>query len=281
MNNEISIIAPSKNIDGFKDQFDKGLEILISSGFKIAFDQTAEIDYSNFNNKIDIINNTLESGASITWCAVGGDSCFDILDSINYDKIASDKLLIGSSDNTHLVLAVYLKTAIKTIFGPNVVNLSNLRKKSINQCLDYIRNIQKFEYPKEMTVIKPGKTSGVLFGGNLFALNNTIEKYPVYSLENIILFFEEIEDEVSNIKREIERLKSSAIIGKINGLVIGNLISKNSDEIIAELVKSEFAEFNFPIAKVNYFGHNVKEFYPLPIGVEAHLDTSKNLFALI
>jgi len=281
MGNSISIITPSKSVDGFKNQFNEGLKILVSAGLKIAFNQTEKPNYSDLKNRVGIINRVLKSNSSIIWCAVGGDSCIDILDFINYDEIASDKLLIGSSDNTHLLLAIYLKTGVKTVFAPNVVNLPSLEKKSIDRCIDYALNVQKFEYPNKMNIVKPGKTTGILFGGNLFAFNNIIEKYPADNLEDIILFFEEIEDEASDIKQEIKRLKSSPIFNKVNGIVIGNLVSKNSNEDPVKNIKSEFAEFNFPIIKVDYFGHNVQEFYPLPLGAKTCLDTANRHFALI
>lgn len=278
---KISIINPSNGLKQFRDKFEDGLKFLLSNQLEVKHNQADETGSNNFKSKIEIINKLLKTGPSIIWCAVGGDSCEEIIDFLDYDKIKTDSIIIGASDNTHLVLAVYLKTKINTVFGPNVVNLSTLNQKSVDQCIKYALGRQAFEYPTKMNIINQGEAQGILLGGNLFCLNNIIEKYSTINLENMILFFEEIEDEVSDIKKEIRRLKSTSILNKVSGLVIGNLVSEQSNDNLMEIIKSEFAEYNFPIIKVDYFGHNVKEFYPLPIGVRAQIDTTKNLFTLI
>lgn len=276
-NAKVSIIAPSKSIDLFKDQFDRGVEILTSNGFQIKFNQGGD---QNLKYKIDAINESLQDDSPIVWCAVGGDSCFEILDLIDFDHINQNKILFGSSDNTHLVLVASLQTTLKTVFAPNVVNLPSLSKESLDHCFDYARNLKKFAYPRIMEIIRPGKASGVLFGGNLFALNNIIEKYPTEKLSDIILFFEDIEDEVTEIEEQIKRLKANFDMKKVNALVVGNISLIKKDKNIIELIKSEFDGYGFPIIKVDYFGHNVKEFYPFPIGSKASLDTSKKIFTL-
>jgi len=230
--------------------------------------------------KIKKINQSFTDDSGIIWCAAGGDSCFGILDHIKYGKIISNKLLIGSSDNIHLILAVYLKTGLSTVFGPNIVNLPSLDRGSVDSLFEYIRNIQDFKYPSAMEIIKPGDAEGALFGGNLFALNNILEKYPTDKLNDLILFFEDIEDEVIEIGREIRRLKTSPILNKIKALVIGNIVTQKTKETVIDIIRSEFCEFDFPIIKVNYFGHQTKIFYPIPIGKNAHLDTSQKVFCL-
>jgi muramoyltetrapeptide carboxypeptidase LdcA involved in peptidoglycan recycling len=69
-------------------------------------------------------------------------------------------------------------------------------------------------------------------------------------------------------------------------MVVGNLSdcmdkkykedNRPIDEIILELTK----EYNFPIIKVPYFGHDVSDFYVLPIGITSEINTKTNKFKI-
>ncbi len=50
---------------------------------------------------------------------------------------------------------------------------------------------------------------------------------------------------------------------------------------IKDIILERTAGFDFPIVKVEYFGHDIDDFYPLPIGVEAKIDTDENKFSII
>jgi len=63
-------------------------------------------------------------------------------------------------------------------------------------------------------------------------------------------------------------------------MVIGGVKSDQDPIQLFDMVVNEFKNYNFPIIKVDFFGHYTKEFYPLPIGRHAVIDTSTNRFAL-
>ena len=81
--------------------------------------------------------------------------------------------------------------------------------------------------------------------------------------------------------------KLSGNLEKISAMVIGNLSKcrdeKNEsnnrpiEEIVLELTKG----YNFPIIKVPYFGHDTSDFYTLPIGAVAEIDTTRKEFKII
>jgi muramoyltetrapeptide carboxypeptidase len=267
-NPKVSVIYPSKPIEQFQNEFNKGIDILLVNNFIVENNEKFSLT-TEPSLKAKAINACFKDEAlDILWSAVGGDQCESLIEKLDFGLI-KDQKLIGSSDNTHLILSAYLKTGSVTYYGPNIINLPELSLHSLTENFSFLKNETELNYPSRMAVIKKGNADGILFGGNLFALNNIIEKYSIDQLDKLVIFFEEIEDEVTNIEKEITRLKSSGILKKTKAIIIGNLISKEPLDI-----GQKFADYDMPIIKVDYFGHKVKDFYIFPIGRKVSLDTS-------
>jgi len=71
------------------------------------------------------------------------------------------------------------------------------------------------------------------------------------------------------------------VFEKISGMVVGHLsdcVDKKypkDNRLIADIVLERTAGHIFPILKVEYFGHDIKNFYTMPIGCEARLDAKE------
>lgn len=53
-------------------------------------------------------------------CAIGGYNCIELLDKLDYSIIKNNpKIIMGYSDNTALLNAIYKKTGLVTYLGPN------------------------------------------------------------------------------------------------------------------------------------------------------------------
>lgn len=273
-NKNISVIYPSKSIKEFKQQFNEGVNILEKNNFRIFKNENDSL-ITDPDLKALAINNRFGEGKQILWSAVGGDKCESLIGKISFDLLKNEKI-IGSSDNTHLILAAYLMTGKITYYGPNIINLPQLNQKSLMSNLNFLSGNSSLTYSAEMTVINDGRASGILFGGNLFALNNILEQFSTDRLKDLVIFFEDIEDEVTNLNKEINRLKTSEVLKKTKALIVGHVISDKFSNL-----KEELADYDFPIIKVDYFGHQVKDFYIFPIGRRVLIDTSLKELKLI
>lgn len=84
----------------------------------------------------------------------------------------------------------------------------------------------------------------------------------------------------------LQNLRLTGMFEKIKGMVIGHLsecIDKKYPEdnrSIEEIVLERTAGFNFPIISVEYFGHDIDNFYSLPIGENAIINTEEKEFSV-
>lgn len=281
----IGVIAPSRPFSNYQSDFDNGIKYLKNLGYKIELSQNIHERFyysaGTAKQRVDDLNSMFankEIKAII--CAIGGISSNQLLPYLNYDLIKKNpKIFIGYSDITTLLLAIYNKTGLITYHGPDVCDISNQNTQAIDNLLNIISQKQT-TYPKEMTVIKEGRGKGKLIGGNILISNALLgtEYSPEYN--NAIWFWEAVNEPPAKLDFLLNQFKLSGNLDKISGMVIGYLSectdkkypqdNRPIEEIILDLTK----EYDFPIIKANYFGHDIKNFYTFPIGIEATLDTN-------
>jgi len=282
----IGIISPSGNIKGEEKNVQVAIDFFKKRGFKIkigdCFNKKTYSSSGTRYERVKEINKMFaDSEVRVIFCTIGGDTANQVIDLIDYSLIKKNpKPIIGFSDNTHLLIAINKKTGIKTFHGPNLSTISNLTKDSLEQMFNVLSGkIFDTDFFSECDVIKEGKTRGLLIGGNLLIINalNKTEFSPDY--KDKILFWEDIDEGLSDIEYQLYQLHLSGILGKISGMIIGHIENPSKDsrpfrEIVLELTK----EHNYPILKTDCFGHGIEKFYTFPIGSEVKIDTDKKFF---
>jgi muramoyltetrapeptide carboxypeptidase len=288
----IGIIAPSRPIN--EKEILPCIKILETRGFKVKFGKNIykKSYYSAGSTKeraSDLNTMFKDKKVKAIMCATGGIVSNQLLDLIDYEIIKKNpKIFIGYSDITILLLAIHKKTGLITFHGPNLHSLKKLDKEAENFLFDLLMGKKSQYYlPSEMEIIKKGKAKGKLLGGNLFLIDSLLgTKYtPTYN--NKIWFWEEVGDSPASLDQKLNQFKLSGNLKNISAMVIGNLTdcidkkykedNRPINEIILELTK----EYNFPIIKVPYFGHNVSNFYTFPIGIASEINTETNEFKMI
>jgi len=284
----IGVVAPSRHIYGFEKNINEGAETLKKMGFNIVFGKNYKKRFYDSAGKVserawDINAMFADKKIKAIICAIGGDSSNQILEYINYDLIKKNpKIIIGSSDITHLLLGIYSKTSMITFHGPNLKSIGDLTVDAKDFLLKLFSQAQKLPicFPEKMEILKQGKAKGRLIGGNLFVVNSLISSEFFPKLEMPILFWEDIDDGMSSIEFQLHQLKLSGLLDKISGIIIGNVIcnAKKRNRPLKDIIFDVTKNLNIPIIKVDYFGHKVKNFYTFPIGAKASIDTySKEL----
>lgn len=271
----IGVIAPSRYVYDFEKKINKGAKALKAMGFNIVFGKNLKKRFFNSAGKImeranDINEMFANKKIKAIICAVGGDSANQILEHINYNLIRKNpKVIIGFSDITTLLLGIFHKASLITFHGPNLKDFNNLtiESKIFLRSLLFESKGVPCNYPGKIEVIKHGKASGRLVGGNLFVINSLIPSKFIPKLEKSILFWEDIDDGLSSIEFQLYQLKLSGKIDKISGMIIGNVIRnpKNKNRPLKNIVLDITKNLNIPIIKVDYFGHGVRNFYIFPI----------------
>jgi len=290
----IGIIAPSRPIVNIKKDIDEGIKILEDLGFKIKLGNNLykKSYYSSGSPKeraSDLNSMFANKNVKAIMCATGGITSNQILDLIDYDLIKKNpKIFIGYSDITTLLLAINKKTGLVTFHGANLCDLKKLDKKARMFLFDVLMGEKKeYALPDKIEIIKKGKAKGMLIGGNIHLSNSLLgTKYtPTYNKK--IWFWEGVGDSPASLDQKLNQFKLSGHLKNISAMVIGNLSdcidkkykedNRPINEIILELTK----EYNFPIIKVPYFGHDVSNFYTFPMGANSEINTKTREFKII
>ncbi len=230
-------------------------------------------------------------------CARGGYGVMRILPLLDYGIIRDKaKPVIGFSDITALVNAIFLKSRIVSFHGPvGVVNFSGLTSQSFNETLfrdktksreHNSKNIE-ISYPGA-AVINPGIVTGKLIGGNLSMLTATLGTPYEIDTKDSILFIEEVFEEPYKIDRMLTQLMLAGKFTECKGIILGKF--KNLDlkknffpgyqftirQILDQLVKT----LNKPTLLGIPLGHG-DEIITMPIGIYAALDATKKIIKLL
>ena len=98
---------------------------------------------------------------------------------------------------------------------------------------------------------------------------------------NSILFIEAYRSNPKEIIYQLAQFKQIGTFDKIKGIVIGNNFEFQSDDFkVEEMIKELLVDYNFPILKINEFGHYQPHAF-LPIGAKVKLDATNKTIEII
>lgn len=247
---------------------------------------------------------------------IGGDDTESLLPLIDFDSIKKNpKIIIGYSDITVILLAIYTKTNMVTFYGPSVlpdfgefpypfrytvywfkkVLQQNSIIGNLSPSADFIienlpweledKNIRA-RLTKEnpgWDWVKKGKGEGILIGGcleSLLKITNT-EFWPNWL--NSIFFWEMADTpSINYIKKTFDLLMNYDLFSQIKGMLIGrycrssNELSRECNQFILEYL----SDFNFPIVANLDFGHTDPKL-TIPIGLKSIIDSSRNSIYIV
>ena len=189
---------------------------------------------------------------SILMASIGGNNTNSILPYIDYAYLKQHpKIVIGYSDTTALLLAIYAKTGLVTFYGPALASsfgefppFVDLTYKNFelmvcggvyipyiyqipdmwtDEFIDWIAQDRgKEERPNEWICVNPGICRGRLIGGNL----NTMEGFfgteymPEIKKGDILLLEDSLKD-ACTIERSFSLLKLAGVFDKVGGIILG------------------------------------------------------------
>ncbi|MCF6240986.1 MAG: LD-carboxypeptidase [Bacteroidales bacterium] len=233
-------------------------------------------------------------------CIRGGYGTMRLLPFIDYDLIRRHaKILIGYSDITALIQAIYKKTGLVGFHG--VVGTSAFTEYTLQNFLDILtitsktKTIHSFP-PKPDSVVaylpyvlNSGKAQGKLIGGNLALLASLMGTPYEPDFENKIVFIEDIDEAPYRIDRMLTQLLLSGKLQKAAGIVLGvfnacdldreNLNPENSLSL-KEVITDRLSDLDMPVMYGFSFGH-IQNQAIFPVGVLAEMDTERFIIRLL
>ena len=228
----------------------------------------------------------------------GGWGCARLLPLLDYNLIQRNpKILIGYSDITALLLAVYAKTGLVTYHGPvgsatfNAYTVEWFRRVLIDAEMVTMRNPTEkgdnlTQTQDRITTIRPGLARGRLVGGNLTVLSHLIGSAYLPDWRNAILFIEDTHEEVYRMDRMLTHLKLAGILDQLAGFVFGKCsdcgLSSGSygSLTLDDVLNEHIIPLNKPAYSGAMIGH-IRDKFTVPLGVEAELDTAAGTIRLL
>jgi len=282
---KIGVIAPAGPV--LQSELQSGIDVLESSGFGVIIaphlyhvqDYLAGDDEPRLQDLHNMFGNK-EVKAII--CARGGYGTLRLLDKIDYDIIrANPKIFVGYSDITALLLAIFKKTGLVTFHGPIVKDISKNSHQNLNSLFDMVCSKTKtgMDYFGGRTLV-PGKATGALLGGNLSLICHLNGTPFMPSLKGAILFIEERGEARYRIDRMLTHLRLSGLLEGAAGIIAGQFEDCGDPSAIDRLLVDTFSGLNIPLFSGLPVGHGLVNL-PLPIGLEATLDTDTTTLSIM
>lgn len=316
----IGIFSPSSPITySCPNRFDRAKKYLQSKGFKIVEGNlTGKCDFYRSGSIIERAEelNTLIRNTAIKciMATIGGMNSNSILPYIDYDEFKKNpKIIIGYSDVTAILLAIYAQTGISTYYGPALVASFGELPPFVDSTYKYFQKITMdktkipyvFETPKYWTdehinwetqdiskekrenhwiTVYGGIVSGRVIGGNL----NTMQgiwgsKYMPEIKYGDILFIEDSLKDSATIERSFSFLKLNGVFDKISGIILGKhelfddlKTGRKPYEILLEVLGDKELPF---IAEFDCC--HTHPMITLPIGCEIELDATNKKVTII
>lgn len=254
----IGIFSPSTPITVFTPKrFKRGITYLENKGFKIVEGNlTGKSDFyrsGSIKERAEELNSLIrDSDVACIMSTIGGMNSNSILPYIDYEAFKKNpKPIIGYSDVTAILLAVYAKTGISTYYGPALVASFGEFEPFVDMTYKYFEDIlvneiklpheiknpeiwtdeyidwenqdrEKQGVHNELITVYDGKVEGRLIGGNLNTMTgiwNT--EYMPEIKEGDILFIEDSLKDCADIERSFSLLKLSGVFEKVSGIILG------------------------------------------------------------
>ncbi|MBK5442145.1 MULTISPECIES: S66 family peptidase [unclassified Peribacillus] len=299
---EIRIIAPSRSLAIVKgEQRRLAEERLMELGFKVTYGNTALVHDDFFSNSIedrieDLHDAFRDPNVKGIFTAIGGYNANQLLRYIDYDLIKENpKVLMGYSDITAILLAIYKKTGLTTYPGPHFSTFGmkagleytmEYFKKAVLQVDDFYlepsetwsddswhleQEDRTFHTNLGYMVIQEGEATGTIIGGNLCTINLLQGTEYMPSLKDSILFIEDDEESHPfSFDRDLQSLLQLPDASGIKGIVIGRFQKESgmTDYALQEIISTKKEINGIPVIANANFGH-VHPFVTVPVGAKA------------
>jgi muramoyltetrapeptide carboxypeptidase len=227
----------------------------------------------------------------------GGWGCARLLPYLDFATIAKNpKILIGYSDLTALLLAVYARTGLITFHGPmagstwNSFNLDFFKRVLIGAEAVTFDNVHEIkdtlvQTENRIQTITPGVARGRLLGGNLTVLAGIVGTGYLPDWSGAILFVEEVEENIYRVDRLLTQLALAGILGRLRGVVFGNCTKCLPGEgfgalTLEEVLRDHIKPLNVPAWSGAMIGHIDRQF-TIPEGAQVEIDATKGTITML
>lgn len=283
----IGIICPSSAIE--TERIKECFQAMENLGYKVKAADNLDVNYGGYmagSGKVrgEWINKMfVDPQVKAIFCVRGGDGGSRAMEYVDFNLIRNNpKIFVGYSDVTSLHLGITQNCDLVTFHGPmvssNIVDDFDDETReslyaSINADEDYrLRNPEGLD----VKVLKEGKATGRLTGGNLSLLSASIGTPYEVDTKGKILFIEEVCEPMSKIEKWTYHLRNAGKLKDCSGIILGQFTKITNDECPAYDVNAclvdIFDGLDIPVMYNIQSGHGWP-MMTLPMGALCTMDT--------
>jgi muramoyltetrapeptide carboxypeptidase len=230
----------------------------------------------------------------------GGFGSNRILELIDYDVIKKNpKIIMGFSDITTLLLAIYAKTGLITFHGPMMSHpwpaFTTQYVKAIlfeGKAVTFQNAVEKEDdlitISHRIRTIRGGQAEGRILGGNLTVLTSMLGSQYLPNWKGKILFVEEVEEDIYRIDRMLTQLKLTGVLDKISGFIFGQCVDCSYGKVgnsygsltLMQVLEKHIKPLHIPAFYGAMIGHE-KSIFTIPEGVRIKMDADKGTIEML
>lgn len=221
------------------------------------------------------------------FCLTGGYGCLRLIDKLDFKSLRENpKIILGSDENTTLLLAVHRWTGLVCLHSANLDRVDSQAgldtlKKAVTDTQTWM-SIKNDGFPEGFFYSTTGGiVDGRLIGGNLSAISSMMGTRHEPDIANSILFLEDKNERNDILDRWFTTLYVSGQLRKVRGVVIGTFENCGPKGTLSQLsIEDTFGERLKEMNIPNCFGLPIGQSSAsrvIPIGVNARLDADKGV----
>lgn len=277
----IALVAPAGPLRGQSD-IDCAVENVRSLGWEplVAPHALERTGYFAGPDRVRIedLNDALhDSTIDGIWCLRGGYGAIRLLEHLSFDALrAHPKPFIGYSDVTALHAAVARQAGLVSYHAPTArTPMSGFTRASFERAL--VKADDPCGHAPDARVLRAGRATGRLEGGNLAVLAALVGTPFFPSLDGALLVLEDINEAVYRIDRMLAQLRLSGALHGVRALLFGQCTNcpeeaddgaRSLDDVLGELADT----LRVPCLAGLPIGH-IPDQWTLPLGAPAEVDT--------
>ena len=230
----------------------------------------------------DLLGMFRDPSVGAVLCARGGYGTLRLVNRLPYAVFRRHpKPLVGFSDVTALLMALYRRTGLVTFHGPMCGQLASPEGENLRHLLQMLRGDgeRQIDLSGGETLIG-GKVRGRLLGGNLSLICHLLGTPYAPALAGAVLFVEEVDEPAYRLDRMLTHLALSGRLRRLAGLILGQFEKCADFAAVNRLFTEALAGLGVPLVSGLAVGHGPLN-RTLPVGIKAELDADRRRLTLL
>lgn len=298
----VGLIAPA-GASNNKQQVYHAIDVLKSLGYRVKegqhlYERTQYLAGPDKNRAADVNRMFADPEVDAIFTLHGGYGTMRILPYLDYAMIRQNpKVIIGYSDITGLLLALYARSGLVCFHGPCAVStfseytLAEYKKVVVNPTKTAVIGAPpEVVYPEgqaertnRIMRFAGGKGRGRLIGGNLSLLSPLIGTPYEPDFKDAILFLEDVNEAYYRLDRMLTHLLLAGRLDQLSGIALGKFTKIPDDGNtfnLEEIIEQLLVPLGIPVVRGLLIGH-VADKTTVPMGIEAELDGDTGTLTLL